>query len=343
MFASDGMRPDLVEKYAKAGAMPIYKNLMKDGVTWLRTGCSKRSRPTPASAGTRWPRAPIRRSTARRTTRSSAPATRSPTEHRSPALASSRPTRLRMQRNARGKRSHRSTGWAEAAANIDGPTVDFAFVLLEPRCPRRPAERGRAGRRAVLRDHGQRGRVGRDRRRGGGNVPNRRPGRDPEAGDVDDPVVVRGVRIRLAPTTSTSTTASPAAASTTTAPSSARSARPAQPRSGRSRGRRLQGAEAHRRQRAHRRPRQPDRRPLHQVDLALRRRQRSSSSTRLPSPARSRGCGTPCAGLPAGGAGEDRLEKYIADNLPPWSAADFSPLEAGVDRRGHVRRAGPRP
>jgi 2',3'-cyclic-nucleotide 2'-phosphodiesterase (5'-nucleotidase family)/predicted AlkP superfamily phosphohydrolase/phosphomutase len=41
-------------------------------------------------------------------------------------------------------------------------------------------------------------------------------------------------------------------------------------------------------------------------------------------------CGTPCAGLPAGGAGEDRLEKYIADNLPPWAAADFAPEEAGV-------------
>jgi len=41
-------------------------------------------------------------------------------------------------------------------------------------------------------------------------------------------------------------------------------------------------------------------------------------------------CGTPCAGLPAGGAGEDRLEKYIADNLLPWAAADFAPEEAGV-------------
>ena len=33
MFASDGMRPDLMEKYAKAGDMPTYKKLMKDGVT----------------------------------------------------------------------------------------------------------------------------------------------------------------------------------------------------------------------------------------------------------------------------------------------------------------------
>ena len=37
-----------------------------------------------------------------------------------------------------------------------------------------------------------------------------------------------------------------------------------------------------------------------------------------------------CSGLPAGGAGEDRLEKYIADNLLPWAAADFAPEEAGV-------------
>jgi hypothetical protein len=31
-----------------------------------------------------------------------------------------------------------------------------------------------------------------------------------------------------------------------------------------------------------------------------------------------------------GGAGEDRLEKYIADNLLPWTAADFAPEEASV-------------
>src|SRR3954468_20796147 len=41
-------------------------------------------------------------------------------------------------------------------------------------------------------------------------------------------------------------------------------------------------------------------------------------------------CGTVCNSLPAGGAAEDRLEKYIADNLLPWAAADFAPEEAGV-------------
>src|SRR5262249_40823306 len=40
--------------------------------------------------------------------------------------------------------------------------------------------------------------------------------------------------------------------------------------------------------------------------------------------------GGPCAGLPAGGAGEDRLEKYIADNLPTAIDADFAPEEAGI-------------
>jgi 2',3'-cyclic-nucleotide 2'-phosphodiesterase (5'-nucleotidase family)/predicted AlkP superfamily phosphohydrolase/phosphomutase len=40
--------------------------------------------------------------------------------------------------------------------------------------------------------------------------------------------------------------------------------------------------------------------------------------------------GGPCAGLPAGISGEDRLEKYIADNLPTAIDADFAPEEAGI-------------
>ena len=41
-------------------------------------------------------------------------------------------------------------------------------------------------------------------------------------------------------------------------------------------------------------------------------------------------CGTPCNSLPAGGPGEDRLEMYLADNLPTYVAADFAPLEARI-------------
>src|SRR5215208_3689578 len=33
LFSSDGMRPDLMERYAKAGFMPTYAALMKDGAT----------------------------------------------------------------------------------------------------------------------------------------------------------------------------------------------------------------------------------------------------------------------------------------------------------------------
>jgi 2',3'-cyclic-nucleotide 2'-phosphodiesterase (5'-nucleotidase family) len=37
-----------------------------------------------------------------------------------------------------------------------------------------------------------------------------------------------------------------------------------------------------------------------------------------------------CNALPAGGPGEDRLEKYIAENLPTAVSADFAPLEARI-------------
>ncbi len=37
-----------------------------------------------------------------------------------------------------------------------------------------------------------------------------------------------------------------------------------------------------------------------------------------------------CDALPAGAAGEDKLAKYIADNLPPAIFGDFAPEEAGV-------------
>ena len=48
---------------------------------------------------------------------------------------------------------------------------------------------------------------------------------------------------------------------------------------------------------------------------------------------------TACNALPAGGAGEDRLEKYIADNLPSAVAADFAPLEARIiDEETYVQQ-----
>src|SRR5262249_7540415 len=43
--------------------------------------------------------------------------------------------------------------------------------------------------------------------------------------------------------------------------------------------------------------------------------------------------------LPAGGAGENKLEKYIAENLPTAIAADFAPLEARIiDEETYVQQ-----
>ncbi len=48
---------------------------------------------------------------------------------------------------------------------------------------------------------------------------------------------------------------------------------------------------------------------------------------------------TACNALPAGGAGEDKLEKYIADNLPTAVSADFAPLEARIiDEETYVQQ-----
>ena len=46
-----------------------------------------------------------------------------------------------------------------------------------------------------------------------------------------------------------------------------------------------------------------------------------------------------CNALPAGGAGEDRLEKYLAENFPTFISADFAPLEARIiDEETYVQQ-----
>ena len=87
----------------------------------------------------------------------------------------------------------------------------------------------------------------------------------------------------------------------------------------------------------------PDGRPLREAHLSYARREPVQALPDL-ADARHRALRHGCVQrLPAGGTGEDKLEKYIADNLPPWAAGDFAPLEAARHRRGHLRRAGPRP
>ena len=112
MFASDGMRPDLMEKYAKAGFMPTYKKLMKDGVTGdngMRPGLPAEHRRRLVHDGHR--HLPVR---ARLDEQHLLPRRRRVLEPdgvlRRPACC--RPTRSRTRPSGRARRSPRSTGSA---------------------------------------------------------------------------------------------------------------------------------------------------------------------------------------------------------------------------------------
>ena len=77
LFASDGMRPDLVDKYAGQGAMPTMAELMADGIKG-KNGLLQGFRPTPGRLGDARHRS-VAGATARPTTPSS---TRSRIQHR---------------------------------------------------------------------------------------------------------------------------------------------------------------------------------------------------------------------------------------------------------------------
>ncbi len=330
MFASDGMRPDLMEKYAAEGVMPTYKALMEAGVT----GANGMLQAFPPNTGVGWYTMatgayPADHGSTNNTYFRAGDT--SPTGRRSRPPASLQADTIANAAERAGKKVAQIDWVGGRGRHHRGPDRRLHQLLHEPRRPRRRGRPGRAGRFGVLR----RQLPGRDARRRDGldQRSRRRPGRAAEGDDCwTDPVDASPPQNpEPHATTSTSMTASPAAGSPTTTPSSARSARPARARRSISRSatsRRISSTGA---ERTHRRPRRPDRRPLREAHLAHPRRRASSSSTSPRSRGPSRRCGTAaCNGLPAGGAGEDRLEKYIADNLPPWAAGDFAPLEAGV-------------
>ncbi len=151
-FASDGMRPDLMEQYAAEGAHAHLRRPDGDRACAATTAWSRPSRRTPASAGTRWPPAPIRASTARRTT----PIYRTgeATSTTGPVLGAGhrcRPIRSPQQPSAPARRSPRSTGSAAPTPDIAGPDGRLRQLLLDPRRAGGAAQRRRAGRRGGLR------------------------------------------------------------------------------------------------------------------------------------------------------------------------------------------------
>src|SRR3954454_21155269 len=124
MFASDGMRPDLMEKYAKAGAMPTYKELMKHGVT----GDNGMLQAFPPNTGVGW-------FTMATGTYPSEHGSTNNTYFRSGDTFSNRTSfsaagvlqadTIANAAERAGKKVAQIDWVGGAAANIDGPTVDF--------------------------------------------------------------------------------------------------------------------------------------------------------------------------------------------------------------------------
>ena len=272
LFAADGMRPDLVDKYAAAGAMPEMKELMEDGVkgvNGLRQGF-------PPNTGVGWYTLatgtwPGR---ARLDEQHVPPHRRRRLQQQDIARepASSRRTRSSRPPSAPARRSPRSSGSARARTT-SGPGHRLPELLLDPRRPHVPARRERAGRCSRLRRLLS-GRAVRTGRRLDEHARRRRR-RQPAAADGADRGARRSPRrIRPEPTTSTSTTASSTACRRTTVSCSCGRASPRTPRKRRPTSRsddwdeiRLVGLG-----RPHRRPRRTDRRVLREADRPRRQR-----------------------------------------------------------------------
>src|SRR5215208_3992291 len=125
LFASDGMRPDLMEKYAKAGFMPTYKELMKHGVT----GQNGMLQAFPPNTGVGW-------YTMATGTYPSEHGSTNNTFHRTGDVFSNRTSfsgagvlqadTLANAAERAGKKVAQIDWVGGTAANIQGPTVDFA-------------------------------------------------------------------------------------------------------------------------------------------------------------------------------------------------------------------------
>src|SRR3954468_1821701 len=326
MFSSDGMRPDLMEKYAKAGAMPTYKKLMKDGAT----GDNGMTQAFPPNTGVGW-------FTMATGTYPSEHGSTNNTYFRSGDVFSNRTSfsaagvlqadTIANAAERAGKKVAQIDWVGGAAANIDGPTVDFstfysnrgvlvgaanateqagsAFFGVTYQVSTAPiAASGWTGVRA--------GDPAAPPKETTWAIPSTFAAQNPSRTYnvyFYDSVTGGGANYNHA-------IVSPAG-KTGAAPSVDLAVGDFLPV-------KLMGANGLIGARA-------GQTVAHYIKLITLAPDASQFKLYDTSLARAIAkCGTPCAGLPAGGAGEDRLEKYIADNLLPWAAADFAPEEAGV-------------
>ena len=114
-----------------AGIMPTFKDLMRNGRGAARTACSRASRRTPASAGTRSRPARGRPSTARRTTHSTVPARdfNNHDELRDPGHPPGRHNPAGCRARRQEGRRHGVGGARGLVPALQGPVVDFRTFI----------------------------------------------------------------------------------------------------------------------------------------------------------------------------------------------------------------------
>ena len=150
MFASDGMRPDLMQKYAADGSMPTYKALMEQGVT----GSNGMLQAFPPNTGVGWLTMatgayPADHGSTNNTYFRAGDAFTNRTSFSAPGVVQADTIADAAERA--GKKVAQIDWVAGAASGSVGPVVDFTNFFTNRGVLVGEADRGRAGRLGVLR------------------------------------------------------------------------------------------------------------------------------------------------------------------------------------------------
>jgi 2',3'-cyclic-nucleotide 2'-phosphodiesterase (5'-nucleotidase family) len=336
LFASDGMRPDLMEKYAKAGDMPTYKKLMKDGAT----GDNGMLQSFPPNTGVGW-------YTMATGTYPSEHGSTNNTFFRTGDTFSNRTSfsgagvlqadTIANAAERAGKKVAQIDWVGGIPAGIAGPTVDFATFYSNRGVLVGAANSVEQAGAATFGVNYEVGAV--VAASGWTGVPTGDPAAPPKEARWAIPTSVFGCNVATPPSTCTNVNrtynvyfydsvigGSASYDHVIVSPVGKTAATPSiDLKIGDFKAIRLTGTNGLLASRAN----QTVGHYVKLISLAPNASQFKLYATSLARAAAT--CHTAaCDALPAGGASEDRLEKYIADNLPPWSAADFAPEEAGV-------------
>ena len=329
LFASDGMRPDLMEEYARQGSMPTYRALMHAGVR----GHNGLMQGFPPNTGVGWATLATgawpgeHGSTNNTFHRLTDPSFNNSTSFAATGL---------LQADTIGQAAERagkdvaSVEWVAARGYVpalQGPVVDFRSffsrrgILLNYDIPGQPDRRERVRRRLL---------PGRPRRR----QPAGRTCRRLSARRKQERLTVTTTFAAVNPTRLYDLYIYDSTNDGTMNYDHVLVVPALDARTARGRRRPEPGRVGRRQGDADRRARRPDRGLLRKaIDIAPRPVAGSGSTSR-----RSRRVNATYNAL--GPAGSAAFEETLAHDFPTSTAADFAPLEARHRRRGHVRRAG---